>query len=160
LVAYGGFIGGYLGSWADLANQRIRLMPWAGVAGARPAAGVPLTRLRWSPLWGGLGKGPLRTAPPVPQNIGTVPPPAAGDARERRRIAGVRAPPRALSRDAARRGADAHERVASRASYTDLRVALRPLAPRDPPLAAQKPEVPRADLLHVRLRLRLPALPP
>src|SRR4051794_4954243 len=31
LVAYGGFLGGYLGSWLYLRNHNIRLLPWADV---------------------------------------------------------------------------------------------------------------------------------
>src|SRR5580692_11773523 len=39
LVAYGGFFGGLLGSWAFLAPKRIRLLAWAG-RGAEPRGGA------------------------------------------------------------------------------------------------------------------------
>jgi phosphatidylglycerol:prolipoprotein diacylglycerol transferase len=45
LVAYGGFLGGYLGSWAYLRLKRIRLMPWADVAVPSLASGLLITRI-------------------------------------------------------------------------------------------------------------------
>src|SRR3982074_1493422 len=44
LVAYGGFIGGLLGSWAYLAPKKIRLLAWADDAVPRLASGRPLPR--------------------------------------------------------------------------------------------------------------------
>ena len=38
LVAYGGFVGGLLGSWAFLAPKKIRLLAWADV-GPEPRVG-------------------------------------------------------------------------------------------------------------------------
>jgi phosphatidylglycerol:prolipoprotein diacylglycerol transferase len=45
LVAYGGFLGGYLGSWLYLRSNRIRLMPWADVAVPSLASGLLITRI-------------------------------------------------------------------------------------------------------------------
>jgi phosphatidylglycerol:prolipoprotein diacylglycerol transferase len=45
LVAYGGFVGGYLGSWIFLMRHRIKLMPWADVAVPSLASGLLITRI-------------------------------------------------------------------------------------------------------------------
>lgn len=45
LVAYGGFLGGYLGSWVYLARNRVKLMPWADVAVPSLASGLFITRI-------------------------------------------------------------------------------------------------------------------
>jgi phosphatidylglycerol:prolipoprotein diacylglycerol transferase len=45
LVAYGGFIGGLLGSWAFLAPKKIRLLAWADDAVPSLASGLLVTRL-------------------------------------------------------------------------------------------------------------------
>ena len=45
LVAYGGFLGGLLGSWAFLAPKRIRLLAWADDAVPSLASGLLITRL-------------------------------------------------------------------------------------------------------------------
>jgi len=45
LVAYGGFLGGYLGSWVYLSRAKIRLMPWADVAVPSLASGLFITRI-------------------------------------------------------------------------------------------------------------------
>jgi phosphatidylglycerol:prolipoprotein diacylglycerol transferase len=45
LVAYGGFIGGLLGSWAFLASRKIRLLAWADDAVPSLASGLLLTRI-------------------------------------------------------------------------------------------------------------------
>ncbi len=45
LVAYGGFLGGYLGSWVFLRLKKIRLMPWADVAVPSLATGLGITRI-------------------------------------------------------------------------------------------------------------------
>jgi phosphatidylglycerol---prolipoprotein diacylglyceryl transferase len=44
LVAYGGFLGGFVGSWIYLRRQRIRLMPWADVVVPTLATGLGITR--------------------------------------------------------------------------------------------------------------------
>jgi phosphatidylglycerol:prolipoprotein diacylglycerol transferase len=45
LVAYGGFLGGFLGSWLYLRRQRIRLLPWADVVVPTLASGLGITRI-------------------------------------------------------------------------------------------------------------------
>lgn len=45
LVAYGGFLGGLLGSWAYLAPKRIRLLAWADDAVPSLASGLLVTRI-------------------------------------------------------------------------------------------------------------------
>ncbi len=45
LVAYGGFIGGLLGSWGYLAPKKIRLLAWADDAVPSLASGLLITRL-------------------------------------------------------------------------------------------------------------------
>lgn len=45
LVAYGGFLGGLLGSWAYLAPKRIRLLAWADDAVPSLASGLLITRI-------------------------------------------------------------------------------------------------------------------
>ena len=45
LVAYGGFLGGFLGSWGYLASQRINLLPWADAAVPSLASGLFITRI-------------------------------------------------------------------------------------------------------------------
>ncbi|MDD5306658.1 MAG: prolipoprotein diacylglyceryl transferase [Deltaproteobacteria bacterium] len=45
LVAYGGFLGGFVGSWIYLWRQRIRLLPWADVVVPTLATGLGITRV-------------------------------------------------------------------------------------------------------------------
>ncbi len=45
LVAYGGFLGGFLGSWLYLQRQHIRLLPWADIAVPSLASGLLITRI-------------------------------------------------------------------------------------------------------------------
>ena len=45
LVAYGGFVGGFLGSWLYLSRQNVRLLPWADVAVPSLASGLLITRI-------------------------------------------------------------------------------------------------------------------
>jgi len=45
LVAYGGFIGGYLGSWYFCAKRKVRLMAWADAAVPSLASGLLFTRI-------------------------------------------------------------------------------------------------------------------
>lgn len=45
LVAYGGFLGGLVGSWAFLAPKRIRLLAWADDAVPSLASGLLITRI-------------------------------------------------------------------------------------------------------------------
>ncbi len=45
LVAYGGFLGGFFGSWIYLKRQRIRLLPWADVVVPSLGSGLGITRI-------------------------------------------------------------------------------------------------------------------
>jgi phosphatidylglycerol:prolipoprotein diacylglycerol transferase len=45
LVAYGGFLGGFIGSWLYLSRQNVRLLPWADVAVPSLASGLFITRI-------------------------------------------------------------------------------------------------------------------
>ena len=45
LVAYGGFLGGFVGSWLYLRRARIRLLPWADVVVPTLASGLGITRI-------------------------------------------------------------------------------------------------------------------
>jgi phosphatidylglycerol---prolipoprotein diacylglyceryl transferase len=78
LVAYGGFIGGYLGSWLYLSRQRIRLMPWADVAVPSLASGLLITRIGCYLFGCDFGTTLPKTAPGWLQKIGTFPHWAAG----------------------------------------------------------------------------------
>jgi phosphatidylglycerol:prolipoprotein diacylglycerol transferase len=73
LVAYGGFIGGYLGSWAYLARNRIRLMPWADVAVPSLASGLLITRIGCYLFGCDFGKRLSDTAPAFLKKLGTFP---------------------------------------------------------------------------------------
>jgi phosphatidylglycerol:prolipoprotein diacylglycerol transferase len=44
-VAYGGFLGGFLGSWLYLRSQSLKLLPWADVAIPSLASGLLITRI-------------------------------------------------------------------------------------------------------------------
>ncbi len=73
LVAYGGFIGGYLGSWYYLARSRIKLMPWADVAVPSLASGLLVTRIGCYLFGCDFGKRLSDTAPGVLKKLGTFP---------------------------------------------------------------------------------------
>ena len=73
LVAYGGFLGGYLGSWAYLRAHKIRLMPWADVAVPSLAAGLLITRIGCYLFGCDFGKRLSDTAPAALQKLGTFP---------------------------------------------------------------------------------------
>ncbi len=45
LVAYGGFLGGFAGSWLYLRRVKIRLLPWADVVVPTLATGLGITRI-------------------------------------------------------------------------------------------------------------------
>src|SRR6185436_20397016 len=45
LVAYGGFIGGFLGSWAYLRWKKIPLLPWADLVAPVLGTGLMFTRI-------------------------------------------------------------------------------------------------------------------
>jgi phosphatidylglycerol:prolipoprotein diacylglycerol transferase len=73
LVAYGGFLGGYLGSWAYLAAHRIRLMPWADVAVPSLASGLLVTRIGCYLFGCDFGRRLPENAPSFLQKLGTFP---------------------------------------------------------------------------------------
>lgn len=45
LVAYGGFLGGFVGSWIYLKRSKIRLLPWADVVVVTLSSGLGITRI-------------------------------------------------------------------------------------------------------------------
>ena len=73
LVAYGGFLGGYLGSWLYLRANKIRLMPWADVAVPSLAAGLLITRIGCYLFGCDFGKRLPETAPSALKKLGTFP---------------------------------------------------------------------------------------
>jgi phosphatidylglycerol:prolipoprotein diacylglycerol transferase len=73
LVAYGGFIGGYLGSWAYLKSKQIRLMPWADVAVPSLASGLMITRIGCYMFGCDFGKPLADDAPGWLKSLGTFP---------------------------------------------------------------------------------------
>jgi phosphatidylglycerol:prolipoprotein diacylglycerol transferase len=73
LVAYGGFLGGYVGAWAYLAAHRIRLMPWADVAVPSLASGLLVTRIGCYLFGCDFGRRLPENAPGFLQKLGTFP---------------------------------------------------------------------------------------
>ncbi|OJY16337.1 MAG: hypothetical protein BGO98_30090 [Myxococcales bacterium 68-20] len=73
LVAYGGFLGGYLGSWIYLRSQKIRLLPWADVAVPSLASGLLITRIGCYLFGCDFGKRLPETAPETLKKLGTFP---------------------------------------------------------------------------------------
>jgi phosphatidylglycerol:prolipoprotein diacylglycerol transferase len=78
LVAYGGFLGGFLGSWAYLSSKRIRLLPWADVAVPSLASGLMITRIGCYLFGCDFGKRLSDDAPSWLKTMGTFPHWAAG----------------------------------------------------------------------------------
>jgi len=78
LVAYGGFIGGLLGSWAFLVRHKIRLLPWADVAVPSLASGLFITRIGCYLFGCDFGRRLSPTAPGWLQKLGTFPHWSAG----------------------------------------------------------------------------------
>jgi phosphatidylglycerol:prolipoprotein diacylglycerol transferase len=78
LVAYGGFIGGFLGSWAYLSSKKIRLMPWGDVAVPSLAAGLLVTRIGCFLFGCDFGKRLPDGAPAFLKKLGTFPHWASG----------------------------------------------------------------------------------
>ena len=64
LVAYGGFLGGFLGSWWYLHKRGVALLPWADVAVPSLASGLLLTRIGCYLFGCDFGK-PLPSAAPA-----------------------------------------------------------------------------------------------
>ncbi len=73
LVAYGGFLGGYLGSWLFLQRHKIKLMPWADVAVPSLASGLLITRIGCYLFGCDFGKRLPATAPAFLKKLGTFP---------------------------------------------------------------------------------------
>lgn len=73
LVAYGGFLGGYIGSWLYLQQHRIRLMPWADVAVPSLASGLLITRIGCYLFGCDFGKRLRPSAPAFLTKLGTFP---------------------------------------------------------------------------------------
>lgn len=73
LVAYGGFLGGYLGSWLYLRAHRIRLLPWADVAVPSLASGLLITRIGCYLFGCDFGKRLSDDAPAALKKLGTFP---------------------------------------------------------------------------------------
>jgi len=78
LVAYGGFLGGLLGSWAYLASKKIRLLAWADDAVPSLAAGLMITRIGCYLFGCDFGKRLPDGAPHWLKTLGTFPHWAAG----------------------------------------------------------------------------------
>jgi phosphatidylglycerol:prolipoprotein diacylglycerol transferase len=78
LVAYGGFIGGLLGSWGYLAPKKIRLLAWADDAVPALASGLLVTRIGCYLFGCDFGKRLPDGAPHWLQTLGTFPHWAAG----------------------------------------------------------------------------------
>jgi phosphatidylglycerol:prolipoprotein diacylglycerol transferase len=78
LVAYGGFLGGYLGSWIFLQRHKIRLMPWADVAVPSLASGLLITRIGCYLFGCDFGKRLPEGAPAFLKKLGTFPHWASG----------------------------------------------------------------------------------
>ena len=73
LVAYGGFLGGFLGSWMYLQKQNIRLLPWADVAVPSLASGLLITRIGCYLFGCDFGTRLAPSAPAWLQKLGTFP---------------------------------------------------------------------------------------
>ena len=73
LGAYGGFLGGFLGSWIYLRLKRIRLMPWADVAVPSLASGLLITRIGCYLYGCDYGKPLGDGAPGFLRSLGTFP---------------------------------------------------------------------------------------
>ncbi len=73
LVAYGGFLGGFLGSVVYLRRLKVPLWPWADVAAPSLAAGLMLTRIGCYLFGCDFGKPLGSGAPKWLQSLGTFP---------------------------------------------------------------------------------------
>ncbi len=73
LVVYGGFLGGYLASWAYLKPHGLRLMPWADVAVPSLASGLFITRIGCYLFGCDFGTRLSDNAPAFLQKLGTFP---------------------------------------------------------------------------------------
>jgi phosphatidylglycerol:prolipoprotein diacylglycerol transferase len=73
LVAYGGFLGGFVGSLVYLRQYRIALLPWADVAVPSLASGLMITRIGCYLFGCDFGQPLAATAPGFLQKLGTFP---------------------------------------------------------------------------------------
>jgi phosphatidylglycerol:prolipoprotein diacylglycerol transferase len=73
LVAYGGFLGGFLGSWIYCARKKVRLMAWADVAVPALASGLMITRMGCYLFGCDFGKPLTDKAPAFLKKLGTFP---------------------------------------------------------------------------------------
>ena len=73
LVAYGGFLGGFLGSYLFLKRKKLPLLPWADVAVPSLATGLFLTRIGCYLFGCDFGKQLSESAPPLLKKLGTFP---------------------------------------------------------------------------------------
>jgi phosphatidylglycerol:prolipoprotein diacylglycerol transferase len=78
LAVYGGFLGGYVASWAYLRPHGLKLMPWADVAVPSLASGLFITRIGCYLFGCDFGKRLADDAPPLLQKLGTFPHWASG----------------------------------------------------------------------------------
>jgi phosphatidylglycerol---prolipoprotein diacylglyceryl transferase len=72
-VAYGGFLGGFLGSWLYLRSQKLKLLPWADVAVPSLASGLLVTRIGCYLFGCDFGKRLPDGAPGWLKRLGTFP---------------------------------------------------------------------------------------
>lgn len=72
-VAYGGFLGGFLGSWGYLKRKGIPLLPWADVAVPSLATGLFITRIGCYLFGCDFGKPLSDSAPGFLKKLGTFP---------------------------------------------------------------------------------------
>ncbi|MCS6901166.1 MAG: prolipoprotein diacylglyceryl transferase [Myxococcales bacterium] len=73
LVAYGGFLGGFLGSWLYLRSKKLPLLPWADVAVPSLATGLMITRVGCYLFGCDFGKRLSEGAPAFLKKLGTFP---------------------------------------------------------------------------------------
>ncbi|WP_437571245.1 prolipoprotein diacylglyceryl transferase [Sorangium sp. So ce542] len=73
LVAYGGFLGGFLGSYLFLRSHRLPLLPWADVAVPSLASGLMITRIGCYLFGCDFGRPLGETAPAWLKKLGTFP---------------------------------------------------------------------------------------
>lgn len=73
LVAYGGFLGGFIGSLLFLRSHRLPLLPWADVAVPSLASGLMITRIGCYLFGCDFGRPLSETAPAWLKTIGTFP---------------------------------------------------------------------------------------
>jgi phosphatidylglycerol---prolipoprotein diacylglyceryl transferase len=73
LVAYGGFLGGFVGSLLFLRRYKIPLLPWADVAVPSLASGLMITRIGCYLFGCDFGKPLKETAPALLKKLGTFP---------------------------------------------------------------------------------------